>query len=79
MTRHAAAGNLVLMVERSELETLTIKLRPGANPIGGVVIGKSEETPFCGWIELVALIEATHARTTAAAEPSEKSSWTAPR
>ena len=44
-----------------EPTALTIRLKPGASPIAGVVVVGDEETPFVGWIELAGLIEAFHA------------------
>jgi len=64
------------MADDPESEWLTIRLKPGVRPIGGVVVSTSGETPFTGWIELTGLIESAHARTAAAAQPSEKRSWT---
>jgi len=64
------------MADDPESEWLTIRLKPGENPIGGVVVSTSGETPFTGWIELTGLIESANARTAAAAQPSEKRSWT---
>lgn len=60
------------MADAPEPEWLTIRLEPGVNPIGGVVVSKEGETSFTGWIELAGLIESAHARTAAVAEPGEK-------
>lgn len=65
------------MPEDPESEWLTIRLKPGVSPIGGVVVSTSGETPFTGWIELTGLIESAHAQTIRRA-PAEREKFVDP-
>jgi len=69
MTSRGSRRKLALVDESQESRKLTISLKRGAMPISGTLVTVDGETSFTGWIELAGLIEAVHARSSAATSP----------